>query len=51
MAEANHYCADCEIHFRDTIEGHAETYHGGGLFRGVEDGNWRDWERRQQFRV
>lgn len=42
MAEANHYCDDCETHFRASIEQHAKTYHDGGMFIGVENGNWRD---------
>jgi len=50
MAKANHYCAECDTHFRATVEQHANTYHNGGVFRGITDGNWRDWERKQQYR-
>jgi hypothetical protein len=44
MAEANHYCAECDTHFRASIEQHAETYHNSGLFEGVENGNFRDYQ-------
>jgi hypothetical protein len=44
--KAKHYCADCETHFRASMEQHANTYHNGGVFRGVENGDWRDYERK-----
>jgi hypothetical protein len=47
MMESKHYCASCETHFRASIEQHAETYHEGGLFEGIENGDFRDYERRQ----
>lgn len=50
MATARHYCADCETHFRGSVEDHAEAYHDGGIFRGLRDGDWRDWQRRRQYR-
>jgi len=51
MAVADHYCASCDTHYRADPEQHAETYHDGGIFRGIENGNWRDYERREQYRV
>jgi len=50
MAQANHYCRSCDTHFRASPEQHAETYHDGGVFQGVTDGNWKDWERKEQYR-
>ena len=38
-----HYCADCDTHFRASIEQHAETYHDSGLFRGVQNGDYTDY--------
>jgi hypothetical protein len=46
MAEAKHYCADCQTHFRSSIEQHARTYHDGGLFNGVEDGDYKSYKRK-----
>jgi len=51
MAEANHYCADCDTHFGGppnyvTPEEHADIAHNGGVFRGVRNGNYRDYERK-----
>lgn len=43
MAESDHYCADCDTHFRCSIETHAEVDHDGYMFRGVENGDWTDW--------
>lgn len=56
MARANHYCADCDTHFGGppnyvTPEEHADIAHDGGLFRGIRNGNYKDWQRREQFRV
>lgn len=48
---SNHYCDDCETHFRASMEKHAEVYHDGGLFRGIEGGDWRDYQRREDFRI
>ncbi|WP_200531577.1 MULTISPECIES: hypothetical protein [unclassified Halorubrum] len=48
---AKHYCADCGWHFRVDPAVHADLEHDGGLFRGVVNGNFRDYERRQRFRV
>lgn len=42
---AKHYCFDCGFHFRASIEQHSETYHDGGIFRGVKDGNWKDYNK------
>lgn len=39
------YCADCETHFRASVEQHAKTYHDSGFFRGI-DGDYREWERK-----
>jgi hypothetical protein len=50
MAEANHYCASCDTHFRADLEQHAEIYHDGGVFRGIEQGNYQDYKRLQQHR-
>ena len=47
MARARHYCRDCQTHFRVSPRQHADTAHQGGLFRGIVDGTWRDWRRRQ----
>lgn len=46
MAKADNYCADCGFHFNASKEQHAETYHDGGVFRGIMGGNYKDWERR-----
>jgi len=45
-----HYCADCDTHFRASIDQHAETYHDDGLFRGVQNGDYEDYERQEQHR-
>jgi hypothetical protein len=52
MTRAQHYCADCDTHFGGepncvTPEKHADIAHGGGMFKGVVDGDWRDWERKR----
>jgi len=49
MAEANHYCATCDTHFRASIEQHAETYHDDGIFRGIEDGTFQDYLRVRSY--
>jgi len=49
MAEAKHYCADCDTHFRADPEQHAETYHDGGMFRGIEGGNKSDYLKVRSF--
>lgn len=46
MARAEHYCADCGTHFQASIEEHARIEHDGGIFRGIENGDWRDYESR-----
>lgn len=51
MAESKHYCADCKTHFTVSPQEHADIEHGGGLFRGLEGGDWKDWRRRQRFRA
>jgi len=56
MPHADHYCADCDTHFGGppnnmTPEEHADVAHDGGLFRGIEDGDYEDWERKEQYRV
>lgn len=43
---AKHYCADCDTHYRATPRQHADTYHNGGFFSGVTDGNYKDYRRR-----
>lgn len=43
--ESNHYCADCDTHFRLPPEEHARIEHDDGLFRGVVDGDYRDYFR------
>jgi hypothetical protein len=43
---AKHYCADCNFHFRADPEVHAEVYHDNGLFRGIVDGDYRDYYRK-----
>jgi hypothetical protein len=55
MARAKHYCADCDSHFGGspnniTPEEHANIAHNSGMFRGVQNGNYKDWKRKQQFR-
>lgn len=45
MAESDHYCADCDTHFKADPKVHADAEHDGGFFRGVENGDWRDWDR------
>lgn len=49
MPEGKNYCADCGFHFRDSIESHADTYHNGAIFRGVEDGNYKDYQEQRGF--
>jgi hypothetical protein len=51
MAKSKHYCADCGFHFRSSVEQHAESYHNGGVFRGIEGGDWKDWKRKQQYKI
>lgn len=56
MARAKHYCADCDTHFGGppnyvTPQEHADIAHDGGVFRGIENGNYEDWQRREQFHV
>lgn len=51
MVESKHYCADCQTHFGGspnyvTPEEHADIAHGGGWFRGIANGDFRDWTRR-----
>ena len=45
MAESKHYCRDCDTHLRCSIETHAEVAHDGFMFRGIENGDFRDWQR------
>lgn len=50
MAEAKHYCADCDTHYGGppnyiNPEEHGDIAHGGGVFRGVSNGDYRDYER------
>lgn len=49
MAEARHYCADCDTHFRASIEEHAELCHDGGFFRGIENGDYQDYLRLRSY--
>lgn len=54
MARSKHYCADCDTHFGGppnnvTPEQHAEVAHDGGIFRGIKDGNYKDWNRKQDY--
>lgn len=51
MAQAKHYCADCDTHFGGPPNNispaeHADVAHGGGMFRGIENGNYKSWERK-----
>lgn len=53
MAKAKHYCAECQTHFGGppnyiSPEEHANIEHDGGIFRGIKDGNFRDWKRRNR---
>lgn len=55
MAQSKHYCAICDTHFGGppnniTPEQHADTAHDGGLFKGIRNGNYKDWQRRQKTR-
>lgn len=55
MARAKHYCATCDTHFGSdpnnvTPEEHANIEHDGGMFRGVKNGNYKDWKRKQNHR-
>jgi hypothetical protein len=48
MARSQHYCADCNTHFGGPPENitpkeHADLKHNGGLFRGVKNGDFRDF--------
>lgn len=45
---AKHYCADCNTHYRASPRQHADTYHDGLLFRGIRNGNFRDYQNRQR---
>lgn len=50
MAEAEHYCADCDTHFGGppnymTPEEHVNYAHDSGVFRGVTNGDWKSYER------
>jgi len=51
MAESNHYCSDCDTHLRCDMETHADVAHDGGLFRGIENGDYKDYQRRKQFQI
>lgn len=51
MAIAKHYCACCDTHFGGppnniTPEEHADIAHDSGVFKGIENGNKKDWERK-----
>ena len=55
MAQASHYCRDCDTHFGGppnniTPEEHAEIAHDGGIFRGIRNGNYKDWNRKKEHR-
>lgn len=51
MAESKHYCKSCDTHLLCDMETHSEVAHDGGMFRGIEDGDYKDYERREQFRI
>jgi hypothetical protein len=46
MAEAKHYCAECDTHFRVDPQEHADLEHDGYLFHGIENGDFRDYKRK-----
>lgn len=51
MAKSKHYCATCDTHFGGspnyiTPKEHADIAHDGGLCRGIKNGDWRDWKRK-----
>lgn len=48
--KSDHYCADCKTHFTASLEQHAKTYHDGGIFRGIENGDYKDYQRQQKFK-
>lgn len=55
MAEARHYCVECDTHFGGrpnyvSPEEHIDIAHEGCAARIVEDGDFRDWQRKEQFR-
>lgn len=54
MVESKHYCADCDTHYGGSPnyispEEHADIAHEGKFFRGVENGNWKDWKEIEGF--
>lgn len=56
MPRAKHYCATCDTHFGGepnnvTPQEHADIEHNGGMFQGVKNGNYKDWERKKNHRV
>jgi hypothetical protein len=32
------------------METHAEVAHDGGVFRGIENGDYKDYQRREQYK-
>jgi hypothetical protein len=56
MAISKHYCATCDTHFGGppndvTPEEHADIEHNGSFFKGIVNGNYKDWQRKEQHRV
>lgn len=55
MPRSKHYCADCDSHFGGppnnvTPQEHADIEHNGSMFRGVENGSYKDWIRMKETR-
>lgn len=55
MPRSKHYCADCDTHFGGspnnvTPQEHADIEHNGSMFRGVENGSYKDWVRMKETR-
>jgi len=46
MAEAKHYCFGCDTHFRASPTIHADVALDRGVFRGIVNGDYSDYDRR-----
>ena len=56
MAKSTWYCADCETHgggppCEITFQEHIDIAHDGAIARGVAKGDYRDYQRKENFRV